>query len=281
MTINPFPCPATPGQQVSTGIHQVITLLYPKSGATRGQTTSTFTGTPTHQTLYNYSLSYVKANDATPVISNVQSGMFFYTRSSTAASLADFLLKLAAHLNRYHDVDIVTVTATTLVVRSRWFGQTASLTMNQNGVVATVTATTAALPARPIMPGLFVAINETPISGYMERTAKFPDANSLQYEMGITLLDHVPTRMAPEDQVLNVLVSGSVWVRLAGNAPLVPATSNVQIGRGSSNNPGAMGVAGLDVPLAADAMTTSLGMTWKIHEANAQVGDMVRFTIRN
>jgi hypothetical protein len=278
MTIAPFPTQPTPGQQVSTGLHQVVTLIYPKSGATRGQTTATFTGTPVHTGMYGYSISFIKPGE---LYANVQNGMFYYPRSATVASLADFITKLAAHLNRNHDIDIVTVTATTLVIRSRWFGQTASFSMNYSGVVANTTATTAALPPRPILSGLMVGVSETPIAGYNERIAKFPDSNTTQYEMGVTLWDHVACKMVAEDQVLNVLINGSVWVRLAGNAPLLPATTSVQVGRGSSNTPGAMGVAGLDLPLPADIATVSFGMNWKFHEAQAQVGDMVRFTIRN
>lgn len=235
--INPVPQTWEPGQVTRSGGYTAVPAVLSKGGSTRGSSTVTLAGTPTYGLLLQYTLDLTNAINGQV---SSQTGLFAYNRSSAAASLADLITKFSAHLARYHDVEITGTSATTITMRSLYWGFTPNLTIQTASITATNALTTATAPAG-LVPGDLVVLNQT-MMGYTVQ--RFQTANITATSLfGITLLQPRPMVNDGRDQVLNVLVDGYVGCQLGGTGAKVASTASL-VAFLDGTRPGQLSVSG-------------------------------------
>lgn len=285
------PSPTNEGQIANTESYGIRTLIYPKNGSTRGSSISTATGTvPAYGQMFPYQVNMVRAVNQAP---NISTGVFAYTRSAAAPSIADFLARFATHLNRYHTELSVGSTATTLNVFMDLHGYTPTVTLNANGLSLVVSSTTAALPPRPIFPGTLVGAASAGIPGYSEQVAALPGSalitNPGNARFGVVIDSPTnETRMwSSDDVVLNVMYEGTVWMRLYGTAPIAPATGALELGLLPNANAGRLSVSGLGIPAEVVAIPIggaggySSNPRYQPLDINVPVGGMFRLRVNS
>jgi hypothetical protein len=198
----------------------------------------TLTGTPAYGLLVQYQLDL--ANVLNGQVST-QAGLFTYNRSSATASLADFIAKFASHLARFHDVEATGVTATTLTLRSEYFGFTPSLTIQTPSITA-ANVQTLATGSMLLTPGDLVCL----VPGQLGFTvAPFRTANITAASLfGITLKGNHSRANDGRDQVYDILTEGYVACQCGGTTAKTAATATLTAFT-DGNRPGMLGFGGL------------------------------------
>lgn len=256
MMVSANPRRLSAGQVANTATLNVRTLIYPKNGATQGSSLVTATGTPVYGQAFFYTLNLTRAWDGRV---NPSTGTFLYTVGPGPASLTDFLARFAAHLMRYHDVQVA-ATATTINIISRNHGYTPSLIL-EGGPVTVSAVQTNALAGSPILPGQVVGAYRGPSK---ERLAALPGSASLgtllpgNAQFGVVIESvsaATPNNRTSEDTILQVAFQGTVGVWLNGANPITPATTSLLLGLTTSTFAGRFAVGTGD----ATTGTVSLG----------------------
>lgn len=249
--INPVPQTWLPGTPTRSGGYTAIPAVYPKGGATRGQSVVTLTGTPAYGLLLQYTLELTNAINGQV---STQSGLFAYNRSSATASLADLISKFASHLTRYHDVEVTATSATTITMRSLYWGYTPNLAIQTTSITATNALTAAVAPSAPT-PGdlILLTASSTGFTAALARTANFTATSGY----GITLRQISRNQVADgRDLVLNVLVSGFVAVECGGTTAKTPSTATLSIFTDGSR-PGMFSFGGFSHGATTSAATSA------------------------
>jgi hypothetical protein len=157
---------------------------------------------------------------------STQIGLFTYNRSSATASLADFISKFASHLTRYHDIEVIGTSATTLTIRSGYFGFTPTLTI-QTPSITTANVQTAATAPSLLFPGDLVLMTPTQL-GFT--VVPFRTANVTATSVyGITLRENGVRANDGRDQVYNILIDGYVASQCGGTGAKTEATTAIGI----------------------------------------------------
>jgi hypothetical protein len=252
--LSPLATEYMPGQVTRSGGHKSVTAIHSKGGSTRGQSVITFTGTPAYGSLVQYQVDLTRTSNGQ--VSN-STGLFTYHRGPGAASLADFLIKFASHLTRYHDVESIAVTGTTITIRSDYYGFTPNLIISTPGITAANVAT-GAVAAGHLYPGDLVVINQS-TSGFIAlpfRTANITAASLF----GVTLRDMKECAKDGRDGIYDILVEGYVAALCGGTTAKTPATTTLNAFT-DGNRPGMMSFGGLShgatVSLSLSAVNTS------------------------
>lgn len=273
------------GQVVTSALSKCRSLVYPKNGSTRGSNLETATGTPVYNTVYPYTLTMIRARDGQQ---NTQVGQFFFSVAPGAATLAGFLVRLADHLARYHDVQ-VTPAATTLTIQSRFWGFTPVLAMSSGGMSIVVTTQTNALAPAPINPGTVVGAYPGPGPDRLLALPGSPAFGALvpgNAQFGIVVASMESPSKTTEDQILSVMFEGHIGVRLAGANPLLGSTTSMNLGLVSSVNPGRFSVGPADtnnvlVSIGGSQGYLYQGTVFQPEEFNVQPGQVFRMRIQS
>lgn len=267
--INPVPQIWQPGSVTRSGGFTAIPAVYSKGGSTRGTSVITLTGVPIYGSLLQYTVELTNAING-QVSSQV--GLFLYNRSSSAPSLADFITKFASHLARYHDVEITATSATTITVRSLYWGFTPSLSIQSTGITAANVLTTALPPSAPT-PGDLVLLTASN-TGYIAslvRTANMTATTGY----GVVLRQATRNLIADgRDVVLNVLVSGFVASECGGTTAKTPSTGTISVFTDGSR-PGMFNFGGFSHG-ATTAATTSASLFSGSPLAPVNIGRQLR-----
>lgn len=252
--ISVLPGDYLPGMVTRSGGYRSISALYSKGGSTKGTSVVTFTGTPTYGSIIQYTVELTNALNGQ--ISTSQ-GLFSYDRSSTVASLADMLGKFASHLQLYHDLEVFAVTATTLSIRSAFWGFTPLLSIQTPGYTSVNVPTSATAPSL-LHPGDLAILvpSATGFSALPFRTANITD-NSFY---GVTLNQMGTRRNDGRDQVYDILVEGYVSCQCGGTVAKNAGNSTINIFT-NGNRPGMLSFGGLSngatASVSAAAVNTS------------------------
>lgn len=221
--IRPTPTTYEAGTITRSGSFRSFPAVHSKGGATKGSTVVTLTGTPAYGLLLQYTLELT--NILNGQVSR-QDGLFTYNRSSTTASLADLIVKFASHLARFHDVESIGVTGTTLTLRSEYFGFTPTLLIQTASITATNVATLATAPA-VLVPGDLVLLLPTPMGfTVLPFRAENITVGSLY---GITLKGHNTRANDGRDQVYDILTEGYVSVLCGGTVTKNSTTASLNV----------------------------------------------------
>lgn len=252
--IRPIPTAYEAGTITRSGNARSFPAVHSKGGATKGSTVATLTGTPAYGLLLQYTIELT--NVLNGQVSR-QDGLFTYNRSGAAASLADLIVKFASHLARFHDVEAIGATATTLTLRSDYFGFTPNLVIQTASITAANVATPALAPA-VLVPGDLVVLLPT----QMGFTAlPFRTANITAGSMyGVTLKGLNTRANDGRDQVYDILTEGYVSCQAGGTTVKSAATTALTVFP-DGNRPGMLGFGGLShgatVALSISAANTS------------------------
>jgi hypothetical protein len=267
--INPVPQFWQPGSVTRSGGFTSIPAVYPKGGSTRGSSVVTLSGTPSYGLLLQYTV------DLTNVMNgqvSSQVGLFAYNRSSATASLADLIAKFANHLARYHDVEITATSATTLTMRSLYWGFTPSLTTQTTSITAANVLTAATPPSTPV-PGDMILLTAAN-TGYV---ASLVRTANMTATTGYGVVLRRPTRNLiadGRDVVLDVLVSGFAAVECGGTTAKTAATGTLSIFTDGSR-PGMFNFGGFSHGATTSA-TTSASMFSGAPLAPVNIGRQLR-----
>jgi hypothetical protein len=183
----------------------------------------TFTGTPVYGLLLQYTVDLTNASNGQV---STQVGLFNYSRSSAPASLADLISDFAAHLARYHDVEVIGASATTLTIRSKYFGFTPSLTIQTASITAANVQTAATAPGL-LVPGDFVVLTPTQL-GFTVAPFRTADVTATSF-YGITLREPMARANDGRDQVYSILTEGYVACQCGGTTAKTAATTAIGI----------------------------------------------------
>ena len=250
-----------------------------RNGATPGSQLVTLGGTAT-LAMQPYSITYTRVLDN---YSWTKFGVFTLTRSQLTLPLAT--AALAMFLNQYEDVQAsVAVNGTDLTLRSKDGGLTPQLTLLPAATLTLATSVvTPAVAPRPLLPGTVVGFSIDPASGE-KLIVPVGSADFSALNAGVVIQPLTPiNRMRAENVTYDVLVDGTIWMNLVGTAPIVPATSAIQIGHAGSTTPGQIGVTGLTVGqfTTVNLMQSNGTLSrFNILDKNVPVGGRFRLEIR-
>jgi hypothetical protein len=170
---------------------------------------------------------------------SLQEGQFTYVRSSATASLADFISKFGSYLARYHDVEVTAVTATTLTLRSAFWGFTPNLAFKN--ILTAANVQTAATTPSNLYAGDLVIVTQS-MNGY--QLSPFRSANITANSMfGLTLAGMGNKIRDGRDQVYDVLISGFGSALCGGTAAKTAATTSISAFT-DGNRPGMLNFGG-------------------------------------
>jgi hypothetical protein len=170
---------------------------------------------------------------------SLQEGQFTYVRSSVAASVADFISKFASYLARYHDVEATAITATTMTLRSVYWGFTPNLTF-KNILTAANVQTAATVPSN-LFAGDLVIVTPS-VNGYL--VTPFRSANITATSMlGLTLAGMENKIRDGRDQVYDILVSGYGSALCGGTVAKTAGTASINAFT-DGNRPGMLNFGG-------------------------------------
>jgi hypothetical protein len=236
--IRPYPAPYEPGTITRSGNCRSFTAIHSKGGSTRGQSVVTFTGAPTYGMMLQYQVDLTKAVNGQV---STSTGLFTYNRSGSVASLADMLLKFAAHLNRFHDIAPTSVTGTTITILSDYFGFTPNLTIQTPSITAANVPTIATAPGL-LQAGDLVVLTPTPL-GFT--TLPFRTANITAGTLfGVAMKAQGARDNDGRDQVYDILTEGYVSATCGGTTAKTPAITNINV-FSDGTRPGMLSFGGL------------------------------------
>jgi hypothetical protein len=236
--IRPTPGAYEAGTITRSGGHKSFPAVYSKGGATKGSSWVNLTGTPAYGLLLQYTVELTNALNGQV---STQIGLFTYSRSSTTASLADFITKFASHLARYHDIEITGTGATAIMLRSGYFGFTPSLTIQTPSITAANTLTAATVPSL-LVPGDLVVLTPTPL-GFTVAPFRTTNVTATSF-YGIALREHGVRANDGRDQVYNILTEGYVASQCGGTTAKTASTATLSVFT-DGTRPGMFGFGGL------------------------------------
>lgn len=211
--IRPTPVTYGAGSITRSGEFTSFSAVHSKGGATKGTSVVTLSGSPTYGLLLQYCVELTNGLNGQV---SMQPGLFTYNRSGSAASLADLISKFATHLVRYHDVEVIGTSATTLTLRSDYFGFTPNLVISTASITAANVQTAAIVPS-VLAPGDLVVLTPN-MSGFT--VSQFRTANITATSLfGIALKEHGVRTNDGRDQVYNILTGGYVASQCGGTSP--------------------------------------------------------------
>jgi hypothetical protein len=222
-SISPIPGAYEAGTITRSGGYKSFPAVHSKGGSTKGSSVVTLTGAPAYGLLLQYTVELTNVLNGQV---STQIGLFTYNRSSATASLADFISKFASHLTRYHDVEVIGTSATTLTIRSGYFGFTPSLTVQTPSITAANVLTAATAPSL-LVPGDLVVLTPTPL-GFT--VVPFRTANvTVTSFYGVTLREQGVRANDGRDQVYNILSEGYVASQAGGAGTKTAASATLSV----------------------------------------------------
>lgn len=236
--IRPIPCTSEPGAITRSGGYNSFPAVHSKGGSTKGSSVITFAGTPAYGLLLQYSVELTNVLNG---LVSLQYGLFTYNRSSATASLADMIGKFASHLVRYHDVEVIGTSATTLGLRSDYFGYTPNLVIQTPSITAANVPTVATAPSL-LVPGDLVVLAPSP-SGFTVVPFRGTNVTATSF-FGITLREKGARANDGRDQVYNILTEGYVASQAGGTTAKTAATAALSVFT-DGTRPGMFGFGGL------------------------------------
>lgn len=237
-SISPIPGTYEAGTITRSGGYKSFPAVHAKGGSTKGSSVVTLTGTPAYGLLLQYSVELTNALNGQV---SMQTGLFTYNRSSATASLADLISKFASHLARYHDLEVIGTSATTITLRSEYFGFTPNLTIQTPSITAANVQTAATAPSM-LVPGDLVVLTPTQL-GFTVTQYRTSAVTAASF-YGITLREPGVRANDGRDQVYNILTEGYVASQ-AGGTTAKTASSNLLYIFGDGSRPGMFSFGGL------------------------------------
>lgn len=249
-SIRPIPGAYEAGTITRSGGYKSFPAVYSKGGSTKGSSVVTLSGTPAYGLLLQYCVGLENVLNGQV---SMQIGLFTYNRSGATASLADLISKFASHLVRYHDVEVIGTSATTLTLGSKYFGFTPRLTIQTPLITATNVQTAAVAPSL-LVPGDLVVLtpNQLGFTVVPFRTANIT-ATSFY---GIALREHGVRANDGRDQVYNILTEGYVASQCGGTVAKTAITPVLYVFT-DGQRPGMFGFGGFSHGATAFAATST------------------------
>lgn len=270
-----IPSQMMPGQIANTEF-QCRPVIHVDAGSTRGQFVFNLAGTP-NLADQPYTLTYTRVADG---YSWSVPGMLLLTRrQQTLATAAQALIR---NLNNYQDVR-ASANGVAITLRSKSNGVSVSFAWNAPATLTVDTpVATAATAPRVYAPGTVVGFSIDPATG--EKTlAPIGSNNFSALNAGVIVRPLVATRNPVDNITYDVMTQGTVWMRLGGNAPLVPATAQMQLGDNRGASEGVLAVGGLTAAtfILVD-LTSVTGNVTRFNplDKNIQPGQMFRMELK-
>jgi len=236
--IRPIPGAYEAGTITRSGGYKSFPAVYSKGGSTKGSSVVTLTGTPAYGLLLQYCVELTNVLNGQV---SMQMGLFTYNRSSATASLADLITKFASHLVRYHDVEVIGTSATTITLRSDYFGFTPNLVIQTPSITAVNVQTVATAPSL-LIPGDLVVLTPNQL-GFTVVPFRTANVTATSF-FGIALREQGVRANDGRDQVYNIMTEGYVASQAGGTTAKTAATATLSVFT-DGTRPGMFGFGGL------------------------------------